>query len=171
MAVFYAHHQQWSIDRTVEETIRPEAACTPGPRRSNGNCTDTMLSWGANVASWVEADLPVHVARCEDLLPDPVESFGAVVWFTGLEWSRSRLARAVDHARFDRLRAQEEREGFRLRQPTAPSFFRPGRSGDWRTALTPRQVRALVEAHGPVMERFGYLEEAEAFLAGAAPAG
>ena len=82
----------------------------------------------------------------------------------------ARLARAVDNARFDRLRAQETRTGFQERQPTAPSFFRSGKAGGWRTRLTPQQVRALLEEHAPVMERFGYRREAEAFLAGATDA-
>ena len=171
VAVSYAHHQQWSVERTVEEMNRSGAGCALRPRRIHDSFPDAMLSWSANVTSWVDAEAPVHVARYEDFLADPVESFGAVVRFAGLEWSASRLARAVEHARFERLRAQEERDGFRLRQPTAPSFFRSGRRGEWRTALTPRQVGALVEAHGPVMERFGYLEEAQALLRGAASGG
>ena len=170
VAVSYAHHLQWSIDRTVEEMSRSEITSARHRRRLHQDFPDSKLSWSRNVSSWVEADLPVHVVRYEDLLADPVEAFGAVVRFAGLAWDRSRVARAVEHARFDRLRAQEERDGFRIRQPTAPSFFRSGRAGDWRSALSPRQVRALVEAHGPVMKRFGYLKEAEAFLAGATSA-
>ena len=108
----------------------------------------------------------MHVVRYEDMLADPAAAFGGVVRFAGLEWDAPRLARAIDHAHFDRLRAEEEAVGFGERQPTAPSFFRAGRRG-WRRALAPSQVRALVDAHAPVMERFGYLREAEEFLAGA----
>lgn len=36
----------------------------------------------------------------------------------------------------------------------------------WRSALTRKQVRALVDAHGEGMERFGDLEEAQAFPRG-----
>ena len=170
VAVPYAHHMQWSIDRTVEEVNRSGIASARCRRRFHDDFAISTLSWSRNVSSWVEADLPVHVVRYEDLLADPVDAFGAVVRFAGLAWDRSRVARAVDHARFDRLRAQEEREEFGGRQATAPSFFRSGRAGDWRSALSPRQVRALVEAHGPVMKRFGYLKEAEAFLAAATSA-
>ena len=49
---------------------------------------------------------------------------------------------------------------------TRPTFFRAGIAGSWRTVLTPVQVRAVVDAHGEVMERFGYLKEARAFLRG-----
>ena len=64
------------------------------------------------------------------------------------------------------MRAQQERSGFYDKPPTARFFFRAGRAGAWREALSPEQVRALTEAHAPLMERFGYLTEADAFLAG-----
>ncbi len=166
VAVSYAHHQQWSIDRTIEAMNLGEAARGRHPGSLHTSFSETMLSWSANVASWADADLPVCLSRYEDLLSEPMQAFGAIVRFAGLDWSAARLARAIDHARFDRLQDQERDEGFRERQPTAPSFFRSGRSGGWRRALTPKQVRALVGAHGAVMERFGYLAEAQAHLAG-----
>jgi hypothetical protein len=43
-------------------------------------------------------------------------------------------------------------------------FFRAGRAGAWREALSRGQVHAVVNAHARLMERFGYLCEAEAFL-------
>ena len=120
------------------------------------------------MSSWLEAELPVHVVRYEDMLADPAAAFGVIVRHAGLAWDPSRLERAIDHARFDNLRAQEQEQGFSERQPTAPSFFRSGTAGGWRSVLTRAQVRSLVDAHAPVMERFGYLREAEAFLASTA---
>lgn len=166
VAVSYAHHQQWSIDRTIASMNRNGAAGGRAKRSIHAQYPDVMLSWSANVASWADADLPVHVARYEELLARPAAAFGAVVRFIGLDWCAARLERAVDQARFDRLRGQERDLGFRERQPTTPSFFRSGRTGGWRRTLTPKQVRTLVAAHGAVMDRFGYLAEAEAYLAG-----
>ena len=48
---------------------------------------------------------------------------------------------------------------FREKQPTAPSFFRAGVAGQWRSVLQAAQVQAVVDAHGDAMERFGYLPE------------
>ena len=166
VAPSYAHHLQWSLDRTVAELNRP-APGRPGPCAFIPGFAESKLPWSAHVSSWLEADLLLHVVRFEDMLADPPAAFGAAIRFAGLDWSPARLARAIDHARFDRLRAQEREAGFHERQPTAPSFFRAGTAGGWRTALTPAQVRSLVDAHAPVMERFGYLREAEAFLADA----
>ena len=169
VAVSYAHHRQKSIDDTVRKMNDPTAAEGGASRGIHTRLPEPLLTWSGHVASWLDqGELPVHVARYEDLLADPVAAFGAVVRFAGLDWDDACLARATGHSTFSRLRAQEEEGGFQEKQPTAPSFFRAGVAGSWRSALTPRQVRALVDAHGPVMERLGYLREAEAFLAGGA---
>ena len=124
------------------------------------------------MASWIEQrELPVHVVRYEDLLADTGAAFEAVLRFAGLEPEPERLARAVEHARFDRLHAQEERSGFREKPQTARFFFRAGRAGTWRESLSHEQVRTLVDAHAPLMERFGYLRKAKAFQAGGDVAG
>lgn len=119
------------------------------------------------MTSWLESGLPLHLVRYEDMLADPQGTLGGVLRFLEIEPDPARLAKAVEHARFGRLRAEEKRVEFRERQPTAPSFFRSGTAGDWRKALSPELVRALVDAHGPVMARFGYLDEAREFLRGA----
>jgi hypothetical protein len=60
------------------------------------------------------------------------------------------------HSTFDSLRAQELRNGFHERPATAASFFREGKSGGWRNVLSREQVDRIVQAHEPVMRRFGY---------------
>ena len=188
VAVSYAHHLQKSIDDTVRRMNDPAAAEAEVAGGIHTQVPQPLLTWSGHVSSWLDQEeLSIHVARYEDLLADPTAAFGAIVRFAGLgrgdgtpagergsasmpgrSSTSARLARAVDHAAFSRLRAQEEASGFFEKQPTAPSFFRAGVAGSWRTALTPEQVRTLVDAHGPVMARLGYLREAEAFLAGGA---
>lgn len=97
-------------------------------------------------------------------MADPQAGFGKIVRFAGLACDGPRLDRAIENSTFSRLQAQERESGFSEKQPTAPSFFRVGVAGSWRTALTPTQVRAIVDAHGEVMARFAYLEEAQTFL-------
>ena len=166
VALSFAYHSQWSVDRTVAELNSPTDR-TSRPGRLEPWIPDSTLPWSEHVSSWLESELPVHVARYEDMLADPMATFGAIIRHAGLEWNPSRLAQAIDDAHFDRLRGQEQDEEFRERASNSPSFFRSGTAGAWRAVLTPAQVRSLVDAHAPVMERFGYLREAEAFLAAA----
>jgi hypothetical protein len=171
VAVSLADFWSWPVARGVAELNRPEATLSQPVGGIHEVLPQRLLTWSGHVASWVEQrELPVHVVRYEDLLADTGAAFEGVLRFAGLEPEPGRLARAVAHARFDRLRAQEERSGFHEKPPTARFFFRAGRAGAWREALSHEQVRALVDAHASLMERFGYLREAEAFLASALPA-
>ena len=61
VAVSFAHHQQWSIDRTVAEMNRPAATGARRPRRIHGHVPEQRLSWSRNVSSWLESGLPLHV--------------------------------------------------------------------------------------------------------------
>ena len=159
VAVSWAHHAQTSPDRIIDWMNDP--AATSEGRRSRG--IHTFLSqpigtWSGHVSGWLDQRrLAVHLVRYEELLADPEAAFGAVVRFAGLDFDAERLARAVGHSTFARLRDQEAASGFREKQPTAPDFFRAGKAGAWRTSLDRGQVRKLLAVHGPVMERLGYL--------------
>ena len=167
VAVSFAHHANRSIDHIIRLMANPAASDPSSVRGITEHLPEAMTTWSGHVSSWTaQSELSIHVARYEDLLKDPCSGFGAIVRFAGLEWDDARLDRAIGHAAFPRLRAQEEQDGFVEKLLAAPSFFRAGVAGSWRTALTRGQVKALVDAHGEVMERLGYLRDAEAFLRG-----
>ena len=167
VAVSYAHHLQLPIDEVLRLMSDPNDGEASSASHIHSMLPNLMTTWSGHVSSWLEQTaLRLQVARYEDLLADPQAGFGAIVQFAGLQWDAGRLARAVERSAFHRLRAQEAESGYGERQPTAPLFFRAGVAGSWRAALTREQVQALVDAHRPVMERLGYLREAEAFLCG-----
>ena len=166
VAVSYARFWDWPLARGVAELNRPEAALSSPARSIHDVLPQPLLTWSSHVASWLDQrEIPVHTVRYEDLHGSPEAAFAAVLRFAGIEPGAGRVARAVGQARFDRLRAQEERSGFHDKPATARFFFQAGRAGAWREALAPEQVRTLVDTHAPLMERFGYLSEAQAFLA------
>jgi hypothetical protein len=133
--------------------------------RSLGDLTDqlrqTLRSWSDHVRSWLDrSGLPVHLVRYEDLLRDPETTFATVLRFCGLPEDPLRVRTAVAFSDFAELRRQEETTGFRERSVAAPGpFFRKGQMGAWRDELTSDLVQQLIQAHGEVMRRFGYLDE------------
>ena len=174
VAVSYAHHLRHGvIDRAVAYMNDAASAEWASELRIHALLPQFLLTWSAHVTSWLEQEeIPVHVSRYEDRLADPVAEFGAIVRFAGFEWDEARLARAIEYASFDRLHAEEAEHGYSgVPRDNATPFFRSGKAGGWRTALDAHQVRRLVDAHGPVMARFGYLADAEAFLAEHGPVG
>ena len=111
------------------------------------------------VRSWTAPPSPrVRVVRYEALLESPLVTFGQTIQWLGGAPEPDRLARAVQFSSFQELRAQEQAKGFieRVAGSTAP-FFGTGRSGTWRTELTPAQQARIERDHGAVMQLFGYL--------------
>jgi hypothetical protein len=85
------------------------------------------------------------------------KTFGALARHLLFKPSDDQLADAIDRSSFERLREQEEKEGFRERPEKAERFFREGRAEQWKEVLTPQQIQRIIDAHGEQMQRFGYL--------------
>ena len=117
-----------------------------------------LLDWSGHVESWRSAPFPVLLVRYEDLLADTVAELRRVARFLRLQGvTEARLRRAVAQSAFAVLRRRETREGF-VENPGANSglFFREGRAGGWRRALSAAQVRQVVRRHHATMATLGY---------------
>jgi len=164
LAVSYAHHSDKSTDEVIRMMGHDDAMLV-GPGTAGGQLPQKMRSWSGHVCSWVDAPgLNVRVFRYEDMIRTTVDVFTEIVRFAKLEVDETRVRKAVEFSRFERLRAQEAAQGFRERQPTAYSFFRRGKAGTWREVLSDRQVSRIIKRHRTVMRRFGYLDSNDEML-------
>ena len=100
----------------------------------------------------------LNVVRYEDLQDQPLDTFAGVAQFLGLNPPRDRLERAVANSSFRALKAQEEAHGF-VERTVHTRFFREGRAGAWKAALSEQQVARIVSDHREQMERFGYVPD------------
>lgn len=155
VAVSLSHHLGLPLDRTIAFMNDPEAA-TGGTETA---VYVRLATWSAHVHFWTRTPHPtLHVMRYEDMRADAAAAFGGLIRFLGQEPPAERLARAIAHSDFAELRRQEAAGGF-VEQPkeAGGAFFRQGRSGGWREALTPAQAARIERDHATVMQRFGYL--------------
>ncbi|MCB8881979.1 sulfotransferase domain-containing protein [Acidisoma cellulosilytica] len=155
IVISYSRHLGLSLDRTIDFMNDPEAA-TGG---KDSTVYVRLATWSGHVHFWTRQPHPtLLVLRYEDLLADPGTAFGSLIRFLGQTPTPERLARAVAHSDFAELRRQEQENGF-VEQPaqSQDAFFRQGRSGAWRSILTPEQSARIERDHGTVMQRFGYL--------------
>ncbi len=154
VVVSYAHHLGQPLDDVIA-LMETSGFATPA--------LETLVpehheDWSTHVASWTaRAHQKLHVMRFEDMSSRPGPTFRAVAAFLGLKPPRERLERAMRHSSFRALRAQEDRTGFVERTPVQDRFFRSGKAGGWREALSDAQVRRVVEHHHTQMARFGYV--------------
>ena len=127
----------------------------------DGHIRQIVGDWSTHVESWQRAPgLYLHVVRYEDLLTAPAATFADVLDFLRIGRDAERLARAVRHAAFDALAAQEAAGGFIERSKNAKRFFRRGAAGGWREELSQEEAEALIACHRSLMLRFGYLTAA-----------
>jgi hypothetical protein len=69
-----------------------------------------------------------------------------------------RLKKAIAFSDFNELKKQEQEKGFKERSPhSSGSFFRKGGSGQWKEALSSEQISRILQDHGEMMKRLGYL--------------
>ncbi|QIG50320.1 sulfotransferase domain-containing protein [Nordella sp. HKS 07] len=156
VAISYAHHMGRSIDHAIEFMAKPSLETSVTEK----SVYEVYGSWSEHVLSWTrKPNRAVHVMRYEDMIADPSATFGKLARHLLMVPTAAQLAEATDRSSFDRLQKQEAEEGFTERPKVSKQFFREGKTGQWKTALTPRQVRRIVTAHEAQMARFGYLPE------------
>jgi hypothetical protein len=156
VAVSYAHYSGVPYDPIIAHMADPAGNIDFSGRR----VWEFMGSWSFHAASWMSVPhRPVLLLRYEDMLAAPESSFGRLASFLRLKVDAGQLQGAIEKSSFAEMARQEELHGFNERPSTTEKFFRSGKAGQWREALSQAQVSAIVAAHGPMMMRFGYLAE------------
>lgn len=132
----------------------------PGATNQSGDAFwEVTGSWQEHVAGWLgETKAPVLLIRFEALCAAPRYQLSRILTFLGRKVEHRRLKRAVEHAAFPILQASQRNEGFDQgpgRDPRA-TFFRNGRTGEWKQALAGDLAVDLSTGLGEAMDRLGY---------------
>jgi hypothetical protein len=153
VAVSFSHHSGYSIEQTVKALCDKDFVHPGG----HGQVMQALSDWSGHVKSWLRAPgLYLRVLRYEDMVANPVTTFGTIPEFLKAPRDRRRLKKAVRFSSFKVLAEQEEEAGFREASPNAPRFFHRGRVGVWRETLSPEQADRIVACHRETMSEMGY---------------
>lgn len=156
VAISWAHHCGDTIDEAIAFLAREDAALTR-PGRWQDQLGQRLMSWSAHVESWMTAVPAPMLVSYERLSQQPEAVLAEVAAHVGIAASAAIIGDAVAANRFERLKAEESVRGFDLGQASGRAFFRRGLAGGWRDTLTPSQADRIVQDHGAMMERLGYL--------------
>ena len=118
-----------------------------------------MGTWSGHYRSWADQSaFPVLVVRYEDMLADTAAELKKMAEFLGLEEAHddAKIADAVERARFDKLRAKEDEDGFREKPEKAARFFRSGIAGEGVEKLSPEDLDRIIADHGDAMRALNY---------------
>ena len=149
-----AKHLGVSIDNAIEQMGRN----AHGTQNSKESAFETWGSWSEHVLSWtMEPSEAILVVRYEDMHASPLETFTGIVRHLGQKADEAAILEAIELSSFDNLRSQEDNYDFRERSPRADRFFVAGKVGNWRDKLSAEQAAQIETAHGPLMQRFGYV--------------
>ncbi len=158
VAVSFADHSGLDYDTAISRMAEESFAFCAKSRRLHDQLRQKLLSCSSHVKSWTEqAPFPVCVMRYEDMKQKPVETFEKAVRFSGLEYGREEILKALELSSFEELQRQEKEGGFKERSTRSEMFFRKGKIGSWLEALTEKQAQRIINDHRGVMRRFGYL--------------
>jgi len=154
VAISLSHHINKPLDHAISVMATPDVETPINETRVH----EVWGSWSQHVESWTRKPHPaIYVMRYEDMLNDPEKTFGALARHLLLNPTAAELDLAIKRSSFESLREQEGEGGFKEKPEHAERFFREGRADQWKDVLTPRQVDAIISAHGEQMKRFGYL--------------
>ena len=152
VAISLSHHAGISIDAAIAQML-DATAHSDGPMQLRYALGD----WASHVTGWTtQQEIPVQVVRYEDLRQDTKAEFARIIGWSGGTASSAEVDRAISHSSLGELQRQEATHGFRESLPQQERFFRSGKAGEWRQALTPGQIGRIEDAFGPVMEQLGY---------------
>jgi hypothetical protein len=155
VAISLSHHMNKTIDQAI--AVMDSLAETAVNEKRVHEVWD---SWSNHVLSWTrKPHRAIYVMRYEDMLSDTEKTFGALAQHLLLGATPEQVTKAIDWSSFDKLKSQEEKDGFKEKPEHAERFFREGRAGQWKDILTPVQVDRIVKDHGEQMARFSYLPD------------
>jgi aryl sulfotransferase len=151
----------WGVDcaTAVTRLCDPDLGRASGRNALSPGVRQILGSWSSHIESWVDrSGLPLLLIRYEDMIADTEDILRKVTAFQRWDIDRETITQAVNNSHFTHLQESERARGFgEISLNARTLFFRRGRVNSWRDELAPDLVRRLVDAHGDMMRRFGYL--------------
>ena len=163
----FAHHQQWSLDPSVALMNRPSAHLPAVRRTLPATPPEPLLSWSGHVSSWLESALPVQrgALRADARRPGARLRRRRSLRLPRVGRASPRVGEATTPAPTACARRRKRAGSANGSRRRRRSSGRGRPAADGGCSRPSRRARALVDAHAPVMERFGCLREAEAVSA------
>ena len=156
MLISFSDHYNLTIDDTIEAISSPYHRINSTEK----GIFQVLGGWSNHYYSWFNVEnLSPLCLRYEDMIGNPIKSFGKLMKFLGLPKDTPRLKRAIRHSSFKVVSQQEAKSGFAEQSRAGHKFFRQGRVGSYRRVLSDVQIAKVIDNHGELMVEMGYLDK------------
>ncbi|MEC8234453.1 MAG: sulfotransferase domain-containing protein, partial [Pseudomonadota bacterium] len=156
MLVSFSDHYNLTIDDTIEAISSPYHRINSTEK----GIFQILGGWSNHYYSWFNVEnLSPFCLRYEDMIQNPVKSFGKLMKFLRLPKDTPRLKRAIRHSSFQVVSQQENKKGFAEQSRAGHKFFRQGKVGSYRRVLSDDQIAKVIDNHGELMVEMGYLDK------------
>lgn len=117
--------------------------------------------WHENVESWIVRGRTnlgprILIVKFEDLKKDTFNTTKLVTNFIGIKTNSETIENAIQQSSIEQMRDIESQRKGNL-SDVNQSFYRGGRSGEWKEYLTGQQQQQFLDISGYALELLGYI--------------
>jgi aryl sulfotransferase len=143
VAISAANHWNCSIEEAARRMANDEESSRKSRTGLGHQFPQRLLSWQAHAISWLRAPMELQMIRYEAMQQAPLDTFRKAVHFLGLDHDDDAIETALSACAFERMQAQEQQQRFHETPQQTARFFRGGRIGDGRKALSKESLELL----------------------------
>lgn len=157
IVVSFANHSTISYKKSAKFICNEKAYFASSSKRFDSQICQYLNSWSGHVNSWSNLNIDKLIIKYEDLIVNPRENFKKITEFLNFTFCEQNFDKSIRYSSFSVLKELEKNSNFRERPIRSESFFRKGKSNDWKNYLNKRLVKYIIESNYEVMKKFEYL--------------
>jgi len=156
IVISFSKHYNLTIDQTIYKLNNKN-------HKLSGKIDAKQLrqklgTWSDHVNSWInQKDIPILIIRYEDMLDNTYNIFEKVINFINVDFDKNRLINAINNSKFDIVKEQEIKNGFKEKSDKSDIFFNNGKKNNYLNILTKKQIKIIIDNNYELMYNFNYL--------------
>lgn len=158
MAASMANHHNVPIETAVEMLCDPQHGLDKKQTRLNSQISQHLGTWSSHVQSWVNVHQDnMLLVKYENLVNHPLIEFSKIVKYIELDYSQIDIKKALQKTSFNTLQNKEKVTKFKM-APKVKTFFRQGKSGQWRNEITQAQAQQIIDVNYESLLKYNYID-------------